>query len=67
MSRYCSTLVLDLTNELCTAEEHNLNQFGAAHEITYTKQCQVWDRLLHHTLLEGQLMHTLQSAFFLMC
>jgi len=55
--------MLDLTNELCTAEEQNLHQFGAAFEITYTK---VWDRLLR-MVLEGQLMHTLQSAFVLMC
>lgn len=32
---------------IVNTEEQNLNQFGAAIEIRYTKQCQVWQSLLH--------------------
>jgi hypothetical protein len=60
-SKCRSTHAPNLTDELSTAEERRLNQFGSAILIRYGKQREVRQSLSHYATLERRLIH---PAFF---
>ena len=52
----------NLTDELSTAEERRLNQFGSAGLVWCGKQRQIRQGLSHYATLERQLIHTAFSS-----
>jgi len=52
----------NLTDELSTAEERRLNQFGLAGLVWCGKQRQIRQGLSHYAMLERQLFHTAFSS-----
>ena len=52
----------NLTDELSTAEERPLNQFGSARLVWWGKQRQIRQGLSHYATLERQLIHTAFSS-----
>jgi len=52
----------NLTDELSTAEERRLNQFGSAGLVWCGKQHQIRQGLSHYATLERQLIHTAFSS-----
>jgi len=52
----------NLTDELSTAEEQRLNQFGSAGLVWCSKQRQIRQGMSHYATLEWQLIHTAFSS-----
>ena len=52
----------NLNDELSTAEERRLNQFGSAGLVWCGKQRQIRQGLSHYATLERQLIHTAFSS-----